>query len=135
MKTIPSVDKYMTTKLHTIGSEQPLEKAEKMMAEHRIRHLPVLEGGELVGILSDRDIKLVESFKDVNPREVTVAEAYSQEIYKVAPSALLTEVAKEMAHHKYGSALVLDNQKLVGIFTWVDALNGLAEVLDSKIKH
>jgi acetoin utilization protein AcuB len=71
----------------------------------------------------------------VNPREVTVAEAYSQEIYKVAPSALLTEVAKEMAHHKYGSALVLDNQKLVGIFTWVDALNGLAEVLDSKIKH
>ncbi|MGZ3786752.1 MAG: CBS domain-containing protein [Bdellovibrio sp.] len=135
MKTIPLIEKYMTTSPHTIGSDQTLRKAEEFMREYRIRHLPVLEGGKLIGILSDRDVKLVESLKDVDPNEVTVAEACSQEIYKVSPKAPLNEVCAEMAMHKYGSVLIVDNHKLVGIFTWVDALHAFNELLASRLKY
>lgn len=135
MKAIPSVSKYMTTLPHTIGIEQSLTKAEKMMNEYRVRHLPVLSGGHLVGILTDRDIKLVESFKDVDPEKVKVDEAYTPDPYIISPSSSLSEVCAEMALKKYGCALVCDNAKLVGIFTWVDALNAFNELLETRLKQ
>ena len=124
----------MTTTPHTIGADQSLAKAQHMMAEYRIRHLPVLDGGRLVGILSDRDVKMVESFKDVNPEKVSVSEACTEQPYMVSPKAPLTEVCNEMASHKYGSVLVVDNHKLVGIFTWVDALGAFSQLMDSRLK-
>ncbi|HWU44130.1 MAG TPA: CBS domain-containing protein [Bdellovibrio sp.] len=132
MKTIPSINKYMTTSLHTIGVDQTLAKAAKVMTDFKIRHLPVLAGGQLVGIISDRDIKFVESFKDVDPDKVMISEAYSEEVYIVSPKAPLKEVCAEMALHKFGSVLVVDNDKLVGIFTWIDALHAFNELLDLK---
>ncbi len=123
---------YMTKLPHTIGSEQPLAKAEKLMSYLKVRHLPVLEGGKLVGILSDRDIKLLESFKDVNPNEAKVSEALSEEIYMVSSETPVREVCKTMAEKKYGSVLVIDNKKLVGIFTWIDALNAMTELLEKN---
>ncbi len=135
MKTVPIIEKYMSTAPHTIGIEQTLAKAEKVMHEYRIRHLPVLDGGKLVGILSERDLKMVESFKDVNPEAVKISEACSEDVYIVSPKAPLTEVCAEMAMHKYGSVLVVDNKKLVGIFTWVDALRAFNELLETRLKH
>lgn len=135
MKGTPSISHYMTTVPITIGSDQTLARAEKVMAEHRIRHLPVLEGGKLVGILSDRDVRLVESFKDVDPEKVTVQEAYSEGPFTVSPQAPLTEVCAEMAAHKYGSVLVVDNHKLVGIFTWVDALKAFQKLMETRLKN
>lgn len=134
MKSMPAIEKYMTTSPHSIGAEQPLIKAEKMMREFKIRHLPVLEGGKLIGIISDRDVKFIESFKDVNPETMTVSEACSEEPYIVSPKAPLNEVCSEMAQHKYGSVLVVDNNKLVGIFTWIDALLALNSLLETRLK-
>ena len=134
MKSIPTIQKYMTVLPHTIGFDQPLSKAEKMMSEHRIRHLPVLNGGKLVGIISDRDIKMVETFSDVDPEEVEVQEAYTPDPFVVSPSSLLTDVCDEMASHKYGCALVVDNHKLVGIFTWIDGMQALSELLKTRLK-
>lgn len=135
MKTIPSIEKYMTTMPHTIGAEQTISKAEKLMREFRVRHLPVLRGGQLVGIVSDRDIKLVETLRDVDPEKVTVDEAFSPDPYIVSPKSPLSDVCSEMARHKYGCALVCDNHKLVGIFTWVDALNATTELLNTRLKQ
>lgn len=135
MKAIPAISKYMTTLPHTIGAEQTLAKANKVMAELRVRHLPVLKGGKLVGILSDRDLKLVESFRDVDPEQVSVEEAYSPDPYVTSPASSLAEVCEKMAAHKYGCALVVDNHKLVGIFTWVDALNAFNELLSTRLKQ
>lgn len=135
MKTIPTIQKYMTMTPHTIGAEQTLEKAEKMMNEFRIRHLPVLSAGKLVGVLSDRDIKLVESFKDVDATKVRVDEAYTPGPYVASPQAQLSDVCAEMVLHKYGCVLVVDNHKLVGIFTWVDALRAFDELLSTRLKH
>lgn len=135
MKAIPTIEKYMTTAPRTIGADQTLAKAEHVMNEFRIRHLPVLENGKLVGILSDRDVKMVESFKDVDAEKVKISEACTEEVYMVSPKAPLTEVCAEMALHKYGSVLVMDNHKLVGIFTWVDALRAFNELLHTRLSH
>ncbi len=134
MKAIPTIQKYMTAVPHTIGSEQTLKKAHEVMREFRIRHLPVLKGGKLVGVLTDRDLALVESLKDVNPEQVPVEDACTPEPYIVSPEAHLDEVCHEMARHKYGCVLVVDNHKLVGLFTWVDALNAFSELLETRLK-
>lgn len=131
-KAMPTISKFMTTLPHTVGTDTTLDKAEKMMNEYRVRHLPVLHGGELVGILTDRDIKMVETFKDVNPKEVKVEDAYTPDPFIVSPHSQLAEVCDQMAHHKYSCVLVVDNKKLVGIFTWVDALNAMKELLGQR---
>ena len=133
MKSIPTIEKYMTTSPHTIGADQSLAKAAKLMGEFRIRHLPILEGGKLVGIISDRDLKFIESFEDVDTERTKVIDACNEEVYMVSTKAPLTEVCAEMAVHKYGSVLVMDNHKLVGIFTWVDALKAFNHLLETRL--
>jgi acetoin utilization protein AcuB len=132
-KPIPSIQKYMTATPHSIGAEQTLARARAMMAEHEIRHLPVLHGGKLLGIITDRDLHLIESLKDVNPKLVTVSDAMSQSVYAVGPDAALDEVVTTMAEKKLGSAVVLQNGKVVGIFTTVDACRALGELLHSRL--
>ena len=133
-KSIPSIQKYMTTSPHSIGSDQTMAKAESTMKEHGIRHLPVLDGGKLVGLITDRDLKFLKGFRDVDPSVSKVADFSTQEVFTVSPHSLLNEVCDEMAEHKYGCAVVMDNHHLVGIFTWVDALRAMSELLASRLK-
>lgn len=72
MKPMPTVQKYMTVQPHTIGFDQSIAKAQETMSKYRIRHLPVLKGGKLVGILSDRDLNFVLTFKDTDPQNAKV---------------------------------------------------------------
>lgn len=60
-------EKFMTTTPHSIGVEQPLSRAHAMMREHGVRHLPVLHAGKLLGMLTERDLQLVESLEGVDP--------------------------------------------------------------------
>ena len=64
---------------------------------------------------------------------VSVEEAMNTSVYAVGPDAPLDEVAGEMAGHKYGSAVVLQNGKVVGIFTTVDACRALQELLHGRL--
>jgi acetoin utilization protein AcuB len=134
-KAIPSIQKYMTTSPHSIGGEQTLATATRMMHEHRIRHLPVLSGGKLRGLLTDRDLKLVETFRDVDPTKLTVEEAMTEEPYAVSPETPLDEVVSTMAGSKFGSAVVVQNGRVVGIFTTVDACQALSELLKTRLQH
>ena len=133
-KAIPQVQKYMTSSPVTVGVEQTIAHARKVMHEHRIRHLPVLHGGKIVGLLSERDVALVESLKDVAPTKVTVEDAMSQDPYTTAPDTTIDRVAAEMAEHKYGAAVVVQNGKVVGVFTTVDACRTLAEIFEGRLK-
>jgi acetoin utilization protein AcuB len=132
-KPIPTIQKYMTTTPHTIGSDQTIAKAAAIMSEHHIRHLPVLRGGQLMGVLSDRDVKLIESFRDVDATKLTVDEAMADQPYTVGPDTPLDEVVSTMAEKKYGSAVVVQNNKVVGIFTTVDACQALSELLQTRL--
>src|SRR5687767_5948785 len=119
-KPIPMIQKYMTTSPHSIGVDQTLAQAHAFLKEHQIRHLPVLSGGTLVGILTDRDLSLIESLRNVDPKQVTVEEAMTSSVYSVSPEAMLDEVVGTMSEKKYGSAVVMQNGKVVGMFTTVD---------------
>lgn len=123
---------YMSANPHTIGQEQSLATAHRMMRENHVRHLPVLQGGVLVGLLSQRDLYLVETLKDVDPADVTVAEAMTEAPMTVAPTDSLQAVVEEMSEKKYGSAVVMEAGKVVGIFTTIDALKALADVLPKR---
>lgn len=129
MKAIPRVDRFMTASPHTIGIDQPLAQAHAMMGKHKIRHLPVLRGGKLVGVLTDRDLHLVETLKDVDPGTVPVEDAMSTNVYSVAPGDPLDEVAAEMADHKYGCAVVMEGNHVTGVLTTVDIARALSEIL------
>ena len=121
-----SIAAHMTLSPHTIGRSQTLAFAHEMMMKHDIRHLPVLDGGKLVGIISERDLLLLETFRGIDPREVKVEEAMVPDPFLVSPSAPAGEVCRLMAQHKYGSVIVAEHGKVVGIFTAVDALRILA---------
>lgn len=122
-----TIAEFMTKNPHSIGVEQTLSVAQVLMRKRHIRHLPVLHGGRLVGLLSLRDIHLVETLSDVDPDKVTVEDAMSSDVYQVPSTAPLTQVAGEMAKRKLGSAVVVDNGKIVGLFTTTDALSVLAQ--------
>lgn len=134
-KPIPQISKYMSTTPHTARRNLTLAEAMKLMREHQIRHLPILDGGQLAGILTERDVRMIESLKDVDPAKVLVEDAMEQSVYVVEPGAPLDEVAAEMASKKYGSAVVMQNQHVVGIFTTVDAMSALAELLHTRLAH
>jgi acetoin utilization protein AcuB len=105
-----------------------------MMRENQIRHLPVLEGGHLLGVVTDRDVKLASSFEGAE--RLTAEDVMTPDPYTVSPDTPAADVAREMAARKYGCAIVRqDNGKVVGIFTAVDGMRVLGEILDSNYKH
>lgn len=119
----------MTRSVHTIGASVSLSEAAKMMSKYEIRHLPVLEGGTLVGLLSDRDVQVVTSMSELDPTCILVEEAMSQGPWAVGPETPLSEVAKHMAESKVGSAVVVEHDRVVGVFTTTDGMRVLAELL------
>ena len=124
-----SIETFMTRSPHCIGKDQKLATAQALMRTARLRHLPVLDAGKLVGMLTQRDIYFVETIRGVDPSEDTVEDAMTQEAYQVSPSALLRDVVSVMAKKKLGSAVVVEAGKVVGVFTTTDALEVLAALL------
>jgi len=130
MKMMPPISKFMTPMPHTIGHEISIKTAFAMMREYRIRHLPVQDAGQLVGILTDRDAKLALSFGKAD--DLLTRDVMTEDPYTIEPEMPVAEVVKEMASHKYGCAVVRQrNGKIVGIFTATDALRVLHETLET----
>jgi len=127
---MPPISRYMSCQPWTIRRDATMSQAHQMMREHRIRHLPVLEGGALVGVVTERDLHLIETLPDADPDEVAVEEAMSVDVYGVGPDDPVDAVVERMASRKLGSAVIVNRRGAVeGIFTTVDALQVLAEVL------
>lgn len=125
----PVVRQYMTPIPFTIGCTQSLAVARHMMLEHGVRHLPVLDGGQIAGLLSERDLLLVESMPSVNPASVRVEEAMAQDVFTVGPDEPVADVAGTMVDRKIGSAVVMEDERVVGVFTTTDALQALRALL------
>jgi acetoin utilization protein AcuB len=125
----PTVRKYMTVSPVVIASGKSLAEAHHLMRERKIRHLPVVDDGRLVGLVSQRDLYLLETLKDVDQGTETVEEAMTPEPYTVGPDVPLDEVAETMAEHRFGSAVVVEKGVVIGVFTTTDALAALASIL------
>jgi acetoin utilization protein AcuB len=121
----------MTSGPHSVGAEQTLAHAASVMQKHHVRHLPVLHGGKLVGIVSERDLRLLEAMPDVNSALITVSDAMTTSVYSVSPETPIHEVIGKMAAHKYGSVVVMEHDKIVGIFTTVDVCKAFLDLVPS----
>jgi acetoin utilization protein AcuB len=127
---MPVLSRYMTSQPWTIRKGATMTQAHQLMRKHKIRHLPVLEGGTLVGIVSERDLHLIETLPGSDPDKVTVEEAMTQDVYAVNADVPVDAVVEKMSIRKYGAAVVVDRRGTVqGIFTTVDALHAFAETL------
>jgi acetoin utilization protein AcuB len=104
-----------------------LSAAAQLMAQQNIRHLPVLDGVKVVGVVSERDLAIAQSLVPEDWESFPLAEAMTPEPYCVSIDAPLCDVAQIMADRKYGCALVTGaNGEIVGLFSTVDALRVLA---------
>ena len=130
MKTRLLVREYMTPVPLTAEASMSVRKGLELMREYRIRHLPVAAGNKLVGIVSDRDLKVALAFP--GPGELSIADVMHSDIYSVHPNATLKDVVNEMADQKYGCAVVQgDREGIAGIFTATDALLAFSEMLSN----
>jgi acetoin utilization protein AcuB len=123
------VSDFMTPGPAAVQLAESLQNAQETMSRFGIRHLPVRSDGKVVGILSARDIAVAKGFKHGNLKQLTVEDVYEPEVYVTHPGSSLKDVALEMAERRIGSAVVIDDDDLVGIFTTTDACRALGDVL------
>ena len=121
-----AIQDVMTPQPITIGRGESLKTAHEMMRLHGCRHLPVLEHGELVGVVTQRDLYLLETIAGVDLTKDKVDDAMVTDAYSVPPDARLDQVAQQMAKEKYGCAVVIERGRVIGIFTTTDALHILS---------
>lgn len=133
-KPIPQIKKYMTTNPKFVEKDQSLLEAATFMQKEGFRHLPVLYNGMIEGILSMTDVNLVNAFHGTDISKMKVYDAYTPNPYMVRPDTFVDDVCRLMAKDKIGSVLVEDNGHLVGIFTWIDALMAMDELLNTRLK-
>jgi acetoin utilization protein AcuB len=128
---IPPITAVMTPFPWHVHLDDHIGHAREVMRERGIRHLPVTDGGELVGIVTDRDIGLVENAtrepaerEALRVRDVCVLDAYVVEL-----SEPLDRVLYEMAERHIDSALVVKRGRLAGIFTSSDVCHHFGQFL------
>jgi CBS domain-containing protein len=131
---IPQVVAAMTPFPHSIELKASISEAREFMRSRHIRHLPVTNDNRLVGIITDRDIKLILSpeFGCPSEDELTVEDVYIDDIYVVDVSESLESVVEIMADRHIGSVLVTKRDKLAGIFTTTDACRCLGQFLRQR---
>ncbi len=129
-KPVLTIDECMSPSPVSIQAKETMQTAHELMRTHQIRHLPVLDEGEsLVGLVSMRDLHLMETLRDVEPADVTVGECIRDAPYSVEVGTDLKAVVTYMGAKKYGSAVVVESGKVVGVFTTIDAMRVLSNLL------
>ena len=133
-KTMPVLASVLTPFPYHIESSASITEAEEMMKEHNIRHLIVMEDGDIYGILSDRELQHHGalygmdknsdlSVSDICPNSFVVADIHDP----------LDKVLQVMAEKQLGSIVALREGELAGIFTTTDACLHFATFLKESI--
>ena len=128
------VGKRMTRNPKTVSPDDPLSFAARILREHRFHHLPVVEGGRLVGILSDADLRNASygtmPAEGGTAEDRPVREAMRTEVWSLTPDDSVEDALLILAREKFGALPVLSGDRLVGIITRADLLNAFVDLLD-----
>ena len=125
------VHDVMTRAVVTIDRETPCDKARRLMDERRIRHLPVMEGGRLVGMVSDRDVRSVKG----DAGGVAAGSIMTPELLTVTPDTRVERAARLMLEARIGSLPVMDGDALAGIVTYTDLLQAFVRVIETATEE
>lgn len=134
-------EEIMTEDVTTLDETSTLGDALEIMEEQDIRHLPVVRGGEVIGMLSDRDMRglgvsLVSDLESLDRLQTRlggkVASLMSGNVYTVDRTANVSEVVDLMLEEKVSAVPVVeeDTATLVGIISYVDVLRALRDTMD-----
>ena len=128
------VEDSMTREVTTLGSDATAAEALTLCRERRIRHLPVLQEGRLVGIVSDRDLRAAAPVLGAPDRaaaleQIRVADVMNREVLTVHPRAPIEDAASDMYERKIGCLPVVSDGNLVGIITSTDVMHALVMLL------
>jgi CBS domain-containing membrane protein len=136
-----TVKDIMSTDLVTLEQEETLQLAEMVMKHGRIRHLPVVKQGMLVGLVTHRDLlkARISSLADISPEEradlkltIPVCEVMEENTRTVAPDTPVLEAARLLKTNKFGCLPVADAGKLVGIITEADFIDLVIRALEES---
>ena len=131
-----TVNELMTDVPHTITVDTPLRHVIGLMKSGRYHHLPVLEMGKLVGIITDRDVRLVMNSPMVMHERaqeeqmlanVTAESCMTVDPITVTPQTAVSEAAAILRKYQFGGLPVVDDGDLVGIITVTDFLTYFIE--------
>ena len=135
----PTVRDYMVSEVETLAPDDSLETAVMLERRFRIRHIPILENGQLVGMVTDRDLKRAlpspvsgtdqQTFERV-VQTTRVGQIMTRSPLTISPAAPLRDAVQILCEKKFGAIPVVENGKLVGIITGVDVLRAFLAFLD-----
>ncbi len=124
----------------TVTSDTPVFEARQLMLKERIRHLIVVDGHRLMGIVTDRDIRLnlpsqatSLSVWEVNYllARLTVGKVMSKTVITVGPEREAPEAAQILLEHKIGALPVVEKERVIGIVTETDILRAFVKSADA----
>ncbi len=121
------VREFMTPAPETVNLRCSIAEAFGIMQSIKVRHLPVLDDGRLVGIVSERDLCIAKVAHGIDPTDIGVGEVMTRDIYTVEPDTPLEEAARAMVEGRFDSSVVLSRGEVAGIFTTTDALRVLVQ--------
>lgn len=134
-----NVSDIMTKDVVTLQEEESLREALALLQRHRIRHVPVVSGTRLIGIVTDRDLKRAtpsllsgidrEAFDRVLD-ETRVGQVMTRNPYTVTPTMSLKEAARILIDQRFGALPVIEGGRLAGIITETDLLKALHDMLE-----
>ena len=132
------VSEWMTPAPLTVAPSTLIPKVQELMLRRRIRHLPVIEDGRLVGIITDRDVRTMQPSPATSlaAREMhylfdrlTVRAVMTRPVLTVTPHESLAEAVRLMLENRIGGLPVTEGERLVGILTEVDLLRAFSTTL------
>ena len=130
----PPIREFMTTHPYMIQSDESVSAAEKLMFAHHVRHLPVLDGKKIIGVISDRDIGLARATYRGRAfdGQVPVKDICLFDSNTFDESEPTDVVARTMAKHRIDAVVITSHGKPVGIFTATDACRQLADLYEKR---
>ncbi len=124
----------MTREVVTVSPGTTIAEALEEIRTHNIRHLPVLDGTRLVGIVTDRDLRLVLG-PDAASTESPVAEIMTSGPVVVDPDTPIESAAALLAEHRIGCLPVVEDGETVGILTESDLLRAFVDLMVGREPH
>lgn len=135
------VKDWMTHPVYTIDVEDSVISAIRLMKERQIKHLPVMENGNLIGIVSDRKLKEYTPSKgtaldiyELNYllENTKIKEIYNKNVITTSPFTPIEDAAAELLEHRIGCLPVIEEKKLVGIISDMDIYKAIVSITGAK---
>jgi len=127
------VREWMTTNPLTVDPQTSLRAARKRMQEHRLRCLPVVEDGKLLGVAMCHELADLDLLEMYYLSKNTVAEVMTKEVVATMPDAPLVEAAHALLRYELEALPVMEGGRLVGLLSQTEVLRGLVSAADPKV--